>query len=92
MSVRAHRVKKMELNGVSFNLNLDEDLVNFLDQEDRLFDQLWEDGCGLAEISVETLKKALTEVKLDPETRRAIERDINWAEKNDQDWLQYYLF
>lgn len=92
MSVRAHRVRKIEYNGESFNLSFDEDLVDFLDAEDRLFDQLNEDGCGFAEISVETLERALTEVNLEPETKKAIEKDLNWAKENDQDWIRYYFF
>ena len=92
MSVRAHRINKVEYNGESFNLWHDKELVDFLDTEDRLFDQLNEDGCGFAEISVETLKKALAELNLRPERREAIEADVKWAKERGEDWILYYLF
>ena len=92
MSAKAYRVEAIKCSGQSFDLSSDEDLVNFLNWEERLLGQLNESGSGLVEISVETLKKALTEVNLRPETKKAVENDIDWAKRKNQDWIRYYFF
>jgi len=91
MSVRAYRINKIEREkGKSFNLWHDEELVKFLDNETGFFRKLDMDCCGVTEASVEKLKRALEEVRLEDDVREQIEKDIKWAEANEEEWIQYY--
>jgi hypothetical protein len=92
MSVRAHRIKKIDFEKQeTFNLWHDEKLMDFLN-EHGIYDTLNE-CCGLTELPVSVLEEAIKEVKeLDKYTRKAIEKDIAWAKKNKEDYIQYYCF
>ena len=88
MSVRAHRVKKIEYDRCSFNLWHHQELSDFL----GVYEQLNEDACGLVEVSVEKLKEAVETLSLDTDTKKLLEDDIAFAEKNGNDYVMYYCF
>jgi len=51
------------------------------------------DGCGILEVSVEQLERALEEVdNLDEETKKAIKEDIDWAKRKKGEYILYDCF
>ena len=77
MSVRAHRVTKIEHEQANtFNLWHDDKLVDFLDSECDFFAGLTNEGTGLVEVPVEALQKAVEKLELDDELRKALMKDI----------------
>ena len=93
MSIRAHRVNKLEYGGESFNLFNDEDLIAFLNQEENIYERLNADGAGFIELPAETIKRALREIEtLDPYTKKALQEDLAWAEKEDKEYILYDCF
>ncbi len=92
MSVRAYRINKINYeNEETFNLWHDEELTDFFEKE-GLFETLNE-GSGITELSVETLKNALKEIKdLPNDIIKSLKKDIVWAKKNNEDYIQYYCF
>jgi len=93
MSVRAYRIDKIEIeNEKTFNLWHDGELMDFLDSEGCL-ENLNGDGCGILEVSVEQLERALEEVdNLDEETKKAIKEDIDWAKRKKGEYILYNCF
>ena len=88
MSVRAYRINKIKHEkSPSFNLWHDSDLMDKIYNDLR---GLTDDGGGIAEISVRMLKEALP--LCDDDKRKAIEKDIAWAQKRGEDYLQYYCY
>lgn len=91
MSVRAYRVKDIVTERrPTFNLWHDTELVNKL-YATGCMDTL-KDGCGLFEISVEELKGILSEVQMDKEVRDAIQKDIERAEANGEEYITYHCY
>ena len=93
MSVRAYRINKIDTKeNNTFNLWHDNKLKDFFDTEYGLFESMTE-GCGITELPVKALKRALKEVKgLEKYIKEEIEDDIKWAEKKGEDYIQYYCF
>jgi len=94
MSVRAYRVIKIEYaQPNSFNLWHDDKLVDFLDREYGFFEGVNEGG-GLTEVPVEGLKEALAkpEFELDEYIVEALKRDIEAAEQEGEQYVQYYCY
>ena len=92
MSVRAHRVNKIEYGGESFNLYHDDKAIEWLESNTNFFEKLDMDCCGISDVSVEDLKKLVKAKGIDKETTKAILEDIRWAEAEKNDWIQYYCF
>ena len=88
MSVRAHRVKKLEYDKCSFNLWHHQELAEFLD----IYEQLDDDGCGLATVGIEKIKEAIETLQLEPQVVESLKEDIAYAEKNGDDSVMYYFF
>ena len=94
MSLRAYRVIKIECaQPNSFNLWHDDKLVDFLDQEYGFFEGM-NAGGGLTEVPVEGLKEALAkpELELDEYIVEALQRDIEAAEQEGDEYIQYYCY
>ena len=94
MSVRAYRVIKIECaQPNSFNLWHDDKLVNFLDREYGFFEGMNEGG-GLTEVPVEGLREALAnpELELDEYIVEALKRDIEAADQEGDEYIQYYCY
>ncbi len=97
MSVRAHRVVKVEYApSPSFNLYFDQKLINYLDDHGEGFWRLLnDDGVGQVYIEVDTLKAALRRPKklaLEPDAIEAIKADIAFAESQGDDGVTYDCF
>jgi len=94
MSIRAHRVIEVKTFGESFSLWHEDEIVNWLDEHTPFFRSLNEDSCGLTEVSVKDLKTMLSEIggKIDEDTKKAIEKDIRFAEKRGDEYVQYYCY
>ena len=91
MSVRAYRVTKIEHEqDNTFNLWHDDKLVDFLDSECDFFAGLTNNGTGLVEVPVEALQKAVEELELDDELRKALMKDIEAC--RDDSYVTYYCF
>jgi hypothetical protein len=94
MSIRAYRVIKIECaQPNSFNLWHDGNLVNFLDREYGFFEGMNEGG-GLTEVPVEGLKEALAkpELELGEDVIEVLKRDIEAAEQEGEQYVQYYCY
>ena len=91
MSISARKVMEIRTSGESFNLSHDKDLIQFLEKHDCL-SGLNMDGCGLIDIPVEIMKKAMDEVKIVESVRSALRKDIKDAENNGDDYIQYYFY
>jgi hypothetical protein len=94
MSTRAHRVIKIETSGESFSLWHDEEIMDWLEGHTLFFDPLNEDACGLTEVSIKDLKTMLLAIggKIDKDVKKAIEQDIQFAEDQGDECVQYYCF
>jgi hypothetical protein len=94
MSIRAHRVTEIKTSGVSFNLYHDDYLIDWLEEHTSFFNPLNCDCCGLTDLSIEDLKTMLSEIgeKLDEDVRKSIEKDIEFAESQGDEYVQYYCF
>ena len=63
MSVRAHRINKIEWEqGETFNLYHDEELNSFFEDEYNFYESLPE-GTGITELPVKALKDAIIKIK-----------------------------
>ena len=92
MSVRAYRINKIEQEKKdTFNLWRNQALAEYL----CIFDDLNE-GTGISEVSVGLLQEALEEDRKDLPLEdfeiKAIKKDIAWAIKQQNDYIQYYCF
>ncbi len=97
MSIRAYRIIeiKVEPNYASFNLYHDEKLMEFLDNEVGFYSQLTDDGTGLTFVSLEVLERAIKRaksLKLEPDTVECLNKDIDAAKAQDDDYVQYYCY
>lgn len=90
MSVRAHRVSKIEWDAAdTFSLH-DEKLVEFLD----INQYLDSDGCGIVWVSIENLKEALSmaeELELDSDSIDNFNADIQFSLDAGEETVIYYL-
>ena len=94
MSVRAHRVKKIEYAGESFNLWHDKKLIDFFDRYYGFFETLVE-GIGITELSTEALKIAIKKAKqlgLKKQQVEQLKKDAKWGDKYNCGWVSYYCF
>lgn len=97
MSIRAYRIIeiKIEPNYASFNLYHDEKLMEFLDNWAGFYSQLADDGTGVACVSIEVLERAIKRAKsfkLEPDTVECLNKDIEAAKAQDDDYIQYYCY
>jgi hypothetical protein len=97
MSVNARRIIgiKTEDSYLSFNLWKDKKLVDFLDSEGDFFGHLTSDGTGITEARVEVLEQAVirgSELELDSNTIANLKKDIAWAKKRGEEFVQYYCY
>ena len=108
MSVRAHRVIKIETAGESFNMSHETKLVDFLisNSHNDIESKLDESGCGLFDVPVIVLKQAINEkplmsddnaveyanLNLDDYVIKDLKDDIVFAEKNNNDYVTYYSY
>lgn len=97
MSVRAHRVLEIKTVAESFNLWHDGKLCNFIDQENDtgFWHHLNADGCGLVELNIETIKKILEnseKLEVDEYDIEDFKKALEWAQKNNTEWVQYYCY
>lgn len=93
MSVRAYRINKIEVeHSPSFNLWHDEKLMDLIGNE--LTESLNQDSCGITEVRVDTLKSivSLVDSKLEPDVIESLKEDIEWADKNNTDWVRYECY
>jgi len=89
MSVRAYRINNIDYaEENTFNLWHDTELLEFIDEKEG-FGANQTDG-GIGEVSVETLKEILRKVKLEKWVKDNIKKDIEWAKKNEKEYIQYY--
>jgi len=92
MSVRAYRINNIEKEeSESFNLWHDEELVEFLRENDAL-NNLNINNVGIIEIPLETLKDALKTVKMEDDTRQSLEDDIFFMESKGEDYICYWCY
>ena len=97
MSIRAYRIIeiKIEPNYASFNLYHDKKLMEFLDNEAGFYSQLTDDGTGVTCVSIEVLERAIKRaksLKLEPDTVECLNKDIEAAKAQDDDYVQYYCY
>lgn len=50
------------------------------------------DGTGVTEVPVEGLEEALAKLKLDETMREALQKDIDSAYEEGDDYVQYYCY
>ncbi|MBM3703018.1 MAG: hypothetical protein FJW63_08550 [Actinobacteria bacterium] len=65
MSIRAHKVLRLEYNGESFNLWHDDELMSILEESSNFYLRLDNDCCGVTEIldsDFDEIKEKLEEV------------------------------
>jgi len=93
MAIRAYRVIQIVKDRhPTFSFSSDEKLVDFLDRNSNFCDELGSTATGLTEVPVEVLKQALQELDLEPETKQALEKDIERARCLEQEFIQYYCY
>jgi len=93
MSIRAYRVIKIEhAESDSFNLWHDEELRDFFDRNYDFYGSLNDDCCGISELPVEALREALKKVNMSDDTREALQRDIEAAERAGDEFVSYDCF
>ncbi len=94
MSIRAFKIVEIKYKkDETFNLWHDENLMDFLDRK-GIYETLTE-GSGITEIAVKDLEEAVEKNKvtnLSPKTEKAIKKDIAWAKKRGEDYIQYYCY
>ena len=93
MSVRAYRVIEiLTAKPESFNLYHDVDLATYLDSHYGFFEQVADWGTGLVEVSVESLIEAIGNVKLDAGVKERLLRDIQIAQEQGSEYIQYLCY
>lgn len=108
MSIRAHKVLKLEYNGESFNLWNDEELLSILEESSNFYLRLDNDCCGVTEIldiefdeikeKLEEVIDGLENVKLgQPESREKAEHYREVLKEMEEEikkegYIRYYCF
>lgn len=88
MSVRAYRVNAIEYQErETFNLWHDEKVFEILNDA-GYFDSLYE-GVGIVYVDVSFIREELLP-RIYGEMKETFLRDIEWAERNDQDTIRYF--
>jgi len=98
MSVRAYLIKKIDYaKEDTFNLWHHDKLMKFLERYS--FYESLNEGCGITEVSVKILKEALEQDLADENDKKEekyikdnIKKDIAWAKKRGEEYIQYYCF
>jgi len=90
MSIRAHRVNKIERAGESFNLHNDKVIMDYLDSIGKL-NELNEDLAGFIDISIDDLKEIL-QLNIEESLKNNIKADIEYTEKTGDDYVMYYCY
>ncbi len=94
MSINAYRIIDIKIGDVTFNLPRDRNLSDFLDTEIQFYGDIQE-GSGLINIPVKTLKKVLRQsekLNLDDETILRLKSDIAGAKSSKDEVVTYYCF
>ena len=94
MSINAYRIIDIKIGDVTFNLSRDRNLSDFLDTEIQFYGDIQE-GSGLINIPVKTLKKVLRQsekLNLDDETILRLKSDIAAAKSSKDEVVTYYCF
>lgn len=90
MSVRAHKVKKIDYdNAESFNLWHDDKIVDYLSCE---LTGLNQDSCGIIEVAVNKLEKMFEDLKLNKEDYDVLWKNIQDAKEKDENYLMFWCF
>ncbi|MHB1696523.1 MAG: hypothetical protein ACYCSQ_00225 [bacterium] len=84
MGISAHRIKKIEHE---FSFSLSNEIIDRLGS--AYYDRIDSDGCGIADIPVEILEDIIKDDKIDEETKKTVQADIDRA---DLGYVQYYFF
>lgn len=94
MSIQAHRIDRLDYGPTTFKPLEDGRFMDWLELNSfgPVYDAL-PGGTGRLDISVEVLETALVEfTDMNPELRKAIERDIAWAATNGAQYVMYDCF
>jgi len=91
MSVRAYVVKKIDYGHETFNMWNDKEVVDKL-RDGGYLDNLNDDGSGMFEVDVDTLKEILRIPGVDAGVKEMVRKDLSMAEKKGLDWVLYYAF
>ena len=93
MSTKAHRIKKIEYGGETFNPTQDDDVMNWLENNTGFYSSLDIDDVGIAEISVVNMERLLVEVEtLDKYIVDNIKRDIKETKEKGDEYILYRCF
>ena len=97
MSVNAYRMINNCLDSkvASFDIGLDEKLIDFLNEEIQFYMSLNSYGTGIVDVPVELLEKAVDAPKkydLDEDTISQIKSDIESAKSSKDQVVTYYCF
>ena len=88
MSIRAYRAEIKTEKEPSFNLWNDEKLCDFL-AKPFLF--LGAEG-GLISVEVNKIEEALDVLDLSEHIKNALKKDIEYAQKNNEEYITYYCY
>lgn len=94
MSVRAHRVTKLEWADPTWNAWGDTDFTDYLDKNEPGWGHSLDmDGCGITDISVKVIKQYIKDAKksADAYLIEALRKDVAAANKLGDEWIRYYL-
>lgn len=87
MSVRAYRINEIKYEeSPTFNMWHNQELVEYLERENGIEDT------NYFEVSVDSLEKAHLSVSIDDSTLEMINKDIQWAKNNNEDFIQYLTY
>jgi len=90
MSIRAHRIEKLEIGKTSFSVSNDQDLVNFLHEINCCTDF---DSTDIVEVPINDLERFLNEFSpIEDYLQESIKEDMNWAKSKNQDFIMYYCY
>lgn len=95
MSVRAYRVVQAISEQSTFDLWNDQNLMDFLDSEILFSESLRSDGTGVVDVPIDVLEQAIRkadELKLDQDTIKQINLDVQFAKDTKDEYVSYYCF
>ena len=91
MSVRAYRVNKIDIGQYRFNLWNDKSICDYLSSSGYT-ETLDMDGCGLIDLPVEEVKQLVNNKEINSSIRMGLKKDLQWARKNNKDFIMYYCY